>query len=93
MTPNSDEDVGSNARMNSSGHIQISLLPGVPLARIRALYERAPGNELASGKFTSPESSAALVANAFGFFFRRAGKASAFTAHSRLWLARSCSGP
>jgi len=28
----------------------------------------APGNEIESGKFASPESSAALVANAFGLF-------------------------
>jgi hypothetical protein len=31
-------------------------------------YRKAPGNELLSGRMTSPESSAALVANVFGYF-------------------------
>jgi hypothetical protein len=48
-----------------------SLLPGVPAGVILATYGSAPGNEIASGKFTSPESSAALVANAFGPFMAR----------------------
>ena len=47
-------------------------LPGLPVGLIVAAYEAAPGNEIASGKFASPESSAALVANAFGFFLGRA---------------------
>lgn len=47
------------------------LLPGVPLARVRALLEDAAGNELASGKFASPESSAALAVNCFGWFISR----------------------
>jgi hypothetical protein len=45
-----------------------ALLPGLPVARIRAAYVSAPGKEIESGKFASPESSAALVANAFGYF-------------------------
>ena len=45
------------------------LLPNVPLEYIAATYGRAPGNEIASGKFFNPESSACLVANAFGPFF------------------------
>lgn len=45
-----------------------ALLPGLPVERIRACYSCAPGNEIESGKFASKESSAALVANAFGFF-------------------------
>ena len=44
------------------------LLPGLPIDLIRQRYAAAPGNELESGKFESPESSAALAANAFGFF-------------------------
>ncbi len=44
------------------------LLPHLPAARIRACYDAAPGNEIASGKFASPESSAALAANVWGFF-------------------------
>lgn len=46
-------------------------LPGVPGDAVLAALGRSPGNELASGKFDSPESSAALVANAFGWFFDR----------------------
>lgn len=46
-------------------------LPGVPATAIRAAYSAAPGNEIDSGKFGSPESSAALVGNAFGIFLDR----------------------
>ena len=46
-------------------------LLGLPADLIRACYEAAPGNEIESGKFASPESSAALVANAFGAFLGR----------------------
>ena len=44
------------------------LLPGLPVDLIRQRFAAAPGNELESGKFESPESSASLAANAFGFF-------------------------
>jgi len=44
----------------------------VPGSEIESILNAAPGNEIASGKFDSPESSAALAANAFGFFLRRA---------------------
>jgi hypothetical protein len=44
------------------------LLPGLPVDLIWQRYAAAPGNELESGKFASPESSAALAANAFGYF-------------------------
>jgi len=43
-------------------------LPGLPVEVIRSAYLNAPGDEIESGKFASPESSAALVANAFGLF-------------------------
>jgi len=46
-------------------------LPDLPQERIIAALSRAPGNELRSGKLDSPESSAALVANAFGWFLDR----------------------
>lgn len=46
-------------------------LPGVPAEAVLAALGRAPGGELASGKFDSPESSTALVANAFGWFLER----------------------
>jgi hypothetical protein len=48
-----------------------AFLPGVPAAAVLAALRRAPGNELASGKFDSQESSAALVANTFGWFLDR----------------------
>ena len=46
-------------------------LPGVPRIQIEAMFNAAPGNEITTGKFDSPESSAALVANTFGFFLNR----------------------
>lgn len=48
-----------------------SLLPGLPADLILAAYAAAPGKEMGSGKFDSPESSTALVANTFGFFMDR----------------------
>lgn len=48
-----------------------AFLPGLPLEMIRATYAGAPGDELGSGKLLSLESSAALVANAFGYFLDR----------------------
>ena len=48
-------------------------LPGVPRRQIEEIYNAAPGKEIASGKFDSPESSAALAANTFGFFLNRPG--------------------
>ncbi|MFN4171423.1 MAG: hypothetical protein ACK4GW_06680 [Pseudorhodobacter sp.] len=46
-------------------------LPGLPEARLRAALEASPGSELRRGKFASPDSSAALVVNAFGWFLDR----------------------
>lgn len=57
--------------MTSDRKLQDDLLPGLPSARIEACYARAAGNEIARGKFFSPESSANLVANAFGHFLER----------------------
>ena len=51
-----------------------AFLPGVPTEAVLAALRRAPGGELASGKFDSPESSAALVANAFGWFLQQPRK-------------------
>ena len=45
-------------------------LPGIPSKQIEEIYNSAPGNEIATGKFDSPESSAA---NTFGFFLNRPG--------------------
>lgn len=46
-------------------------LPGVPGDRVRAALAAAGGNEIESGKLDSPESSAALAVNAFGWFIER----------------------
>jgi hypothetical protein len=46
-------------------------LPGVPVDVVLAALHRAPGREMATGKFDSPDSSAALAANAFGWFLNR----------------------
>lgn len=49
-------------------------LPGVPEAYVLERMERAGGDEIRSGKFANPESSAALAANAFGWFVPRPGQ-------------------
>ena len=46
-------------------------LPGVPGAEIERIFNAAAGNEIVTGKFDSPESSAALAANTFGLFLNR----------------------
>ena len=46
-------------------------LPGIPVARVIAAFARAGGQEIESGKLASPESSAALAANCFGWFMER----------------------
>lgn len=48
-----------------------SILPHLPAEQILAALAKSPGNEVKSGKFDSPESSAALVANGFGLFLDR----------------------
>lgn len=45
-------------------------LSDVPADAVLAALSRAPGGELATGKFDGPESSAALAANAFGRFLQ-----------------------
>lgn len=47
---------------------ELTWLPGLPVELITAAYSGAPGNEIASGKMSSAESSSALVANTFGYF-------------------------
>ena len=51
---------------------QRRFLPGVPAAQVEEILAGAAGNEIARGKFDHPESSAALAANALGFFLNRA---------------------
>lgn len=48
-------------------------LPGVPEAVVLQRLERSAGNEIESGKLDSPESSAALAVNCFGWFMQRPG--------------------
>ena len=48
-------------------------LPGVPGDLIQEMFADAPGNEIETGKFDHPESSARLAANAFGYFVERPG--------------------
>ena len=65
-------------------------LPGVPGAEIESILNAAPGNEIATGKFDSPESSAALAVNAFGYFLRRAADLPALLGcEGEIWPARS----
>ena len=49
----------------------LTFLPGVPEHLIRAALAKAGGNEIESGKLDSPESSAVLAVNAFGWFIER----------------------
>lgn len=48
-----------------------TFLPGVPEHLVRDALTAAGGNEIESGKLDSPESSAALAVNAFGWFLER----------------------
>lgn len=48
-----------------------TFLPGVPEQLVRTALAKAGGNEIDSGKLDSPESSAALAVNAFGWFLER----------------------
>ncbi|WBQ10246.1 hypothetical protein L2D01_00405 [Hyphomonadaceae bacterium ML37] len=47
---------------------KLALLPHLDHAAILKVYQDAPGDELGSGKFNNPASSAALAANVFGYF-------------------------
>jgi hypothetical protein len=50
-----------------------NLLPHLPVEAILAAFEKAGGDEIKSGKFESLESSAALAANALGYFLNSIG--------------------
>lgn len=56
----------------------LPLLLDLPTNRIRKILEEAGGNEIASGKFGSPQSSAALAVNGFGWFLERPALLPAF---------------
>lgn len=46
-------------------------LPGVPVEHVKARLAKAGGKELETGKLHSPQSSAALAVNTFGWFVER----------------------
>ncbi len=50
-----------------------AILDHLPSDLILKRYQEAGGSEILSGKFASPESSAALAANTFGFFLNQPG--------------------
>ncbi len=67
----------------------LGLLDGVPAALVRAQLLAGAGQEIASGKFASPRSSAALAANAFGWFLERPALLPPFPGTERLdWPAQ-----
>jgi len=55
----------------TEGIAMTRFLPDLPEDRILEALRRSPGHEINSGKFDSPESSSALVVNAFGWFLQR----------------------
>jgi len=57
--------------MSATSH-EPFLLPHLNRQAIVRAYEAAAGQEIQSGKMSSPESSSALVANAFGYFLELA---------------------
>ena len=57
-----------------------NILPYLPKDEIIAAFNSAAGNEIESGKFDHPESSAALAANTFGFFITGAHRLPPFPA-------------
>jgi hypothetical protein len=50
---------------------EIEFLPGIPVDHVLGRLAKAGGNEVESGKLASPESSAALAVNMFGWFVER----------------------
>jgi hypothetical protein len=63
-------------------------LPGIRAELVAPVLGAAPGQELASGKFGSPESSLALAVNGFGPFLDNLGALPPFAACSwRDWPA------
>jgi hypothetical protein len=72
------------------GELASHLLPGVPVERVAAVLNSAAGQELVSGKVSSPESSSALAVNGFGLFLEDPGTLPAFPCLSELdWSALS----
>lgn len=59
-------DAGNESALTLAG-----FLPGVPVKHVLDRFAAAGGNEIGSGKFQSPESSAALAVNSFAWFIPR----------------------
>lgn len=76
-----------NELADSHNYFTQALLPGVP-AEVLDRYRRAAGNELDSGKFLSPQSSASLAANTFGFFMNRSTDLPALPGWTAPWRPR-----
>ena len=65
-----------------------TFLPGVPEDLVRTALAKAAGNEIGSGKLDSPESSAALVVNSFGWSLERPAELPPFPPLAKLdWPA------
>ena len=65
-------------------------LPGLPAKLIREYYAAAPGNEIETGKFGHPESSAALAGNAFGLFLESPNDMPPIPGCEHWWSQASC---
>lgn len=63
----------------------LDFLPGVPIQHVLSRLNRAGGNEIGSGKLASPNSSAALAVNTFGWFIERSELLPAFPAFHADW--------
>jgi hypothetical protein len=55
----------------SQSDLNFAFLPGVPTGYVVERLTNAAGNEIGTGKLASPESSAALAINTFGWFHER----------------------
>jgi len=75
------------AKIISEEDLAAALLPGVPV-EVLERYRHAAGDEIGSGKFTSPQSSAALAANTFGYFMKRPGDLPRFPKWTDAWSPR-----
>ena len=65
-------------RKDTGFNSEATFLPGVSAAQCIEALAKAGGNEVESGKLQSPESSAALAVNTFGWFLERPGALPAF---------------
>lgn len=72
--------------VDSMIQLAYEFLPGVPSAHVLERLAAAGGNEVGSGKLISPQSSAALAVNTFGWFVERPELLPSFpTVRSQEW--------